>query len=283
MQTTPRMDKRYMNNGQPDLTAFTRISFQIDLDDQKKTQKTTFYRYDKTAHQINKNSSSKLNKSDAQSLTIDSSSGLDTLRNEVFGTPRLPGISELMSGRNKYFSCKLYDVASNSLESRSFDHETLHKSVSSLVKYTQSLENEIRVKNKEIKRLEYLNKYLLAANEKREEMLTQMLKENQRLKELAFRAENAKYNPEKRVPKSNIPPLTVFTNPSPSYQKPSGVAHLKEAVSPRGPDRELKQVQESNVSPRTQISTNRNSNIQQTMNKLFDSRKSESILKISKN
>ena len=58
-----------------------------------------------------------------------------------------------------------------------------------LTKYAQNLEHIIRFKNKEIQRLEYINKYLVVSQQKRDEMLTHVLEENRRLKELTLKLE----------------------------------------------------------------------------------------------
>lgn len=58
-----------------------------------------------------------------------------------------------------------------------------------MTKYAQNLEHIIRFKNKEIQRLEYINKYLVISQQKRDEMLTHVLEENRRLKELTLKLE----------------------------------------------------------------------------------------------
>ena len=65
-----------------------------------------------------------------------------------------------------------------------------------LTKYAQTLEHMVRFKNREIQRLEYLNKYLVISQQKRDEMLTHTLEENRKLKEHAVR--NEKKYAEKR-------------------------------------------------------------------------------------
>jgi hypothetical protein len=62
--------------------------------------------------------------------------------------------------------------------------EKSKEAIIQLVKYGKNLENIIRLKNKEIQRLEYLNKYLIIAQQKRDEMLNHTLEENRKLKEL---------------------------------------------------------------------------------------------------
>ena len=67
----------------------------------------------------------------------------------------------------------------------------MNKVIIDLTRYAQSLESTIRIKNKEIERLEHLNKYLIDAQEKRDELLSQALEENRRLKDLIVLAERA--------------------------------------------------------------------------------------------
>ena len=62
--------------------------------------------------------------------------------------------------------------------------ELAKTAIINLVKYGKNLENIVRLKNKEIQRLEYLNKYLIIAQQKRDEMLNHTLEENRKLKEL---------------------------------------------------------------------------------------------------
>ena len=48
------------------------------------------------------------------------------------------------------------------------------------------MENLVKYKNKEIQRLEFLNRYLVVAQQKRDEMLAHTLEENRKLKELTL-------------------------------------------------------------------------------------------------
>lgn len=48
------------------------------------------------------------------------------------------------------------------------------------------LENLVKYKNKEIKKLEYLNKHLIMSLDKRDEMLSHTIEENRKLKELTI-------------------------------------------------------------------------------------------------
>lgn len=50
-----------------------------------------------------------------------------------------------------------------------------------LTKYAQNLEHVVRFRDKEIQRLEYINKYFVVSQQKRDEMLTHVLEENRRL------------------------------------------------------------------------------------------------------
>jgi hypothetical protein len=63
------------------------------------------------------------------------------------------------------------------------------------------LEHIIRFKNKEIQRLEYINKYLVISQQKRDEMLTHTLEENRKLKEMSLRMERK--IPEKKKTNNN--------------------------------------------------------------------------------
>jgi len=58
-----------------------------------------------------------------------------------------------------------------------------------LTKYAQSLEQIIRSKDKEIQRLQYINKYLILAQQNRETLVIQTLEENRKLKEASFMGE----------------------------------------------------------------------------------------------
>lgn len=73
-----------------------------------------------------------------------------------------------------------------------------------LFKYAQHLENIQKFKNKEIQRLEYLNKFLVIAQKKRDEMLTHTLEENRKLKELALLYERMLSDKKKQ----KLPPIT---------------------------------------------------------------------------
>lgn len=66
---------------------------------------------------------------------------------------------------------------------------SINSIILNLTKYSQNLEHIIRFKNKEIQRLEYINKYLVVSQQKRDEMLTHVLEENRRLKELTLKLE----------------------------------------------------------------------------------------------
>ncbi len=61
--------------------------------------------------------------------------------------------------------------------------EDLRKSLAFLIQYGRTLENSIRNQKKEITRLEYLNKYLVLALKKRDEIFGLTLQENRKLKE----------------------------------------------------------------------------------------------------
>ena len=148
-----------------------------------------------------------------------------------------------------------------------------------MTKYAQNLEHIIRFKNKEIQRLEYLNKFLVIAQQKRDDMLSHTLEENRHLKELALHAEKLQKGYEKRQKHAKSPNL-YFNASSPTYKKPSGLTHLKQSVSPRTqkPESRLNRLQTAGQNKR---------NIPELSNslghlKFFDDRKSQSILKMSR-
>lgn len=107
------------------------------------------------------------------------------------------------------------------------------------------LENLLKYKNKEIKRLEYLNKHLIMSLEKRDEMLSHTIEENRKLKELTIlyeRMMDGSLHPRKKSPNfftqtsfktKNISstllrttggsPLLSPTSPSPNLRKRSSL------------------------------------------------------------
>lgn len=134
----------------------------------------------------------------------------------------------------------------------------------------QSLEHIIRFKNKEIQRLEYLNKYLVIAQQKRDEMLTHTLEENRKLKELAIRAEKKFTETRQRTQLSGD-----LASPSNSRSKmfsftksPSNVFGSETSRLPRKKSLSIAPSQGSTTGGRTA--------------KHIDSKKSLSILKMSK-
>ena len=69
---------------------------------------------------------------------------------------------------------------------------SLQSTIMNLIKYAQKVEMIARFKDREIERLEYLNKYLVIAQEKRDEMLKRTLEENRRLKESILKGHKTK-------------------------------------------------------------------------------------------
>ena len=69
---------------------------------------------------------------------------------------------------------------------------SLQSTIMNLIKYAQKVEMIARFKDREIERLEYLNKYLVIAQEKRDEMLKRTLEENRRLKESILKGQKIK-------------------------------------------------------------------------------------------
>lgn len=138
-----------------------------------------------------------------------------------------------------------------------------------LTKYAQSLEHIIRFKNREIQRLEYLNKYLVIAQQKRDEMLTHTLEENRKLKELSIRNEKKYTGPDKRQKRQSMGDIpTAITGPkawyNPHFNKSSATATNPVYTQKKG----------SNEPNKTST--------QKSTVKYVDEKKSQSILKISK-
>lgn len=99
-----------------------------------------------------------------------------------------------------------------------------------LTKYAQNLEHIIRFKNKEIQRLEYINKYLVISQQKRDEMLTHTLEENRKLKEMSLRMER-KF-PEKKVP-LQFPSSPTGTSAPKNMLISQPSAKIEETLAPR--------------------------------------------------
>ena len=103
-------------------------------------------------------------------------------------------------------------------------NKDLHESLIDILKYSQMLENLLKYKNKEIKRLEYLNQHLVMSLDKRDEMLSHTIEENRKLKELTIlyeRMMDGSLHPRKRNQIFGTPPLiSTFRNKSPSPGSP---------------------------------------------------------------
>lgn len=96
-------------------------------------------------------------------------------------------------------------------------NKDLHESLIDILKYSQMLENLLKYKNKEIRRLEYLNKHLIMSLDKRDEMLSHTIEENRKLKELTIlyeRMMDGSLHARKKTP-FITPPQTV-RNKSPN-------------------------------------------------------------------
>ena len=86
-----------------------------------------------------------------------------------------------------------------------------------LIKYAQKLEMNARFKDREIERLEYLNKYLVITQQKRDEMLNHTLEENRKLNESNLKGQKIK-NDKKNI----IRYISSKHLPSPSTSKNFG-------------------------------------------------------------
>ena len=81
---------------------------------------------------------------------------------------------------------------------------SLQSTIINFVKYAQKLETISRFKDKEIERLEHLNKYLVLIQEKRDEMLQHTLEENRKLKERSLRVEIIKHDKKNMIRPKNF-------------------------------------------------------------------------------
>ena len=139
-----------------------------------------------------------------------------------------------------------------------------------LTKYAQNLEHVIRFKNKEIQRLEYINKYLVISQQKRDEMLTHILEENRKLKELSAK-------PDKKCDKK-LP--TIYSITSPTQKSISALP--KPATDDKL--RKLSMLKQKTEIPQRVVEKDKTLNpaILLKGKKLLDEKKTQSILKMSK-
>ena len=87
--------------------------------------------------------------------------------------------------------------------------------ITELVKHGHSLEQVIRSKEKEIQRLEYVNKFLNLSIQNKEQLLTQTLDENRKLKELTLSIERK--SPERRL-QSAMSGTSLFSPTSQNFK-----------------------------------------------------------------
>lgn len=147
----------------------------------------------------------------------------------------------------------------------------LSQALIDLTKYAQTLEHIVRFKNREIQRLEYLNKYLVISQQKRDEMLTHTLEENRKLKELAVR--NEKKYAEKRPKASHVVSLVSPNSKTNKGTFKPGVFHPPSSNDDRYQHKKSIYAHASEAHK----STAQKQNI-----KYIDDKKSQSILKMSK-
>ena len=148
------------------------------------------------------------------------------------------------------------------------EDESSNAELIKITKYAQSLEHIIRFKNKEIQRLEYLNKYLIIAQQKRDDMLTHTLEENRKLKEVALRAEKKQVlDKRQKLPTQ----LTTLTN-----IKQANFKMVKSSASEADLRAGHRKVQSMHLNPLTRGTT-----IKAMPKYLIDDKKTQSILKMS--
>jgi len=157
---------------------------------------------------------------------------------------------------------------------------TLNNLILNLTKYAQNLEHIIRFKDKEIQRLEYINKYLVISQQKRDEMLTHILEENRKLKEMSNKAE-------KKLDK-RLPNIYGLTSPQNNPRKNSGTGFKSTLTSKLDEKGALKRSGPSTSkfkpehTPRVQDSHATISSRPSRSSALIDDKKAQSILKMSK-
>jgi len=176
-------------------------------------------------------------------------------------TSRLPAVTDLIN-----------------IRPRKMDPE-VSKTLLELTKYAQSLEQIIRSKDKEIQRLQYINKYLILAQQNREHLVIQTLEENRKLKEASFMGELRAQAKRMlgQAPNSNnvLLPKQILPIPQQLGKSAATLATLDGGTRTPLPNTQLNLGDKKNSSPLTLRSKSRQTN------KLRPDRKKQSMLKMN--